>query len=576
MGLKFEDLVIGEWYTFRISEWEDDHTQEGILIVKTMSVGNRKPYLYLANTSSILYELTFVNKDFRSTVYHVNDWGNIEINVRPAEAVVKLTPKTEDSYGPEFVTIAGSHRFRDLIKRYAEEYTKQGYGVLVPPCYYISSDEYDDELKEKLIAAHARMITKSQVLLVVNPGGYIGKTTRDAIMYAHDHKKEVRYTNIRCRPEDMKIGRVYRFRVDTTLAKDNPALSSWQTLRLANIKQFEYGGNIMLDVSFEGNSGFVVSYAAWNVRVECYLDEYTEMLWDKQHPVSETKSPNQETLCDVESELKVGERYCYRILCGSSWTRWFVGQLKEIYITTNDNEHHYYLKFNEVTDLPQDCDNHESISAEYCISEDDWHHAFQIYHIDGGTHLPEDDDDAARSEKEASVETVPGITPAPQQAPSNTVCSEEIWYNACKCREGDFYTMTIPIAYRDGQIVKSDALKILFEDFDPGFKDRVRKQDVDSQVVSPFGDGRILGNIVGMINQSFNDYNALIVSFTDKEAYQYAMHLMETYSLAMCPVYFTNSSNVPIDVFTTPKSSKMGFSLTAFAINREEDNSVGS
>lgn len=92
------------------------------------------------------------------------------------------------------ITFCGSSRFRDLFHQLASEYTKMGWIVLMPHCYYTNEERPD--LKDLLIDIHRDMIEMSDAILVVNKGGYVGDSTKEEIKWAEALHKEIKYFEV--------------------------------------------------------------------------------------------------------------------------------------------------------------------------------------------------------------------------------------------------------------------------------------------------------------------------------------------------------------------------------------------
>lgn len=60
--------------------------------------------------------------------------------------------------------------------------------------YQTTDDQITDEQKTALGALHLAKIDLADRVVVVNPGGYIGESTRREIRYAHRTGKPVEYT----------------------------------------------------------------------------------------------------------------------------------------------------------------------------------------------------------------------------------------------------------------------------------------------------------------------------------------------------------------------------------------------
>jgi alkyl sulfatase BDS1-like metallo-beta-lactamase superfamily hydrolase len=91
----------------------------------------------------------------------------------------------------KIITFCGSTRFHELFHELAEEYTKMGWIVLMPHCYYTNGERPD--LKDLLVDIHRDMITMSDAVLIVNKDGYIGESTAEEIKFAKALNKEIKY-----------------------------------------------------------------------------------------------------------------------------------------------------------------------------------------------------------------------------------------------------------------------------------------------------------------------------------------------------------------------------------------------
>ena len=94
-------------------------------------------------------------------------------------------------YKRKIITLCGSTRFKDIFHKVAGEYTLMGYIVLMPHCYYENNARPD--LKDVLVDVHRDMIEMSDEILVVNPDGYIGESTREEIKWAQALGKVIKY-----------------------------------------------------------------------------------------------------------------------------------------------------------------------------------------------------------------------------------------------------------------------------------------------------------------------------------------------------------------------------------------------
>jgi len=102
---------------------------------------------------------------------------------------------------PAVVCLCGSTRFSEAFQRANLEETLAGRIVLTIGCdrrsdndlFSTMSDEEKEQVKTRLDELHKRKIDLADEILVLNVGGYIGKSTRGEIDYAAEHDKRIRY-----------------------------------------------------------------------------------------------------------------------------------------------------------------------------------------------------------------------------------------------------------------------------------------------------------------------------------------------------------------------------------------------
>lgn len=106
-----------------------------------------------------------------------------------------LNPHTHDLDGgePPVVTICGSTRFRAEIAAANRELTLAGRIVLAPGVFAHDGDQITEEQKTALDDLHLAKIRMSDAVHIVNPGGYIGESTRREIAYARHLCKPMTY-----------------------------------------------------------------------------------------------------------------------------------------------------------------------------------------------------------------------------------------------------------------------------------------------------------------------------------------------------------------------------------------------
>ncbi|REF29387.1 MULTISPECIES: hypothetical protein [Dermacoccaceae] len=92
---------------------------------------------------------------------------------------------------PEIVCLCGSARFASEMRAASRDLSLRGAIVLAP----VEMDEVPGpEQKDLLDALHRHKIDLADRVLIVNPGGYVGESTRDEIAYAEAAGKLVSYT----------------------------------------------------------------------------------------------------------------------------------------------------------------------------------------------------------------------------------------------------------------------------------------------------------------------------------------------------------------------------------------------
>jgi dienelactone hydrolase len=106
-----------------------------------------------------------------------------------------LNPHTHnlDDAPGHVVTICGSTRFRAEMTEANRRLTLGGYIVLAPGVFAHDGDEMTDAQKVALDRLHLSKIDMAGWVYVVNPGGYIGESTRREIEYAASIDKPVQY-----------------------------------------------------------------------------------------------------------------------------------------------------------------------------------------------------------------------------------------------------------------------------------------------------------------------------------------------------------------------------------------------
>ena len=100
--------------------------------------------------------------------------------------------------GIKIITLCGSTRFVDTFNEWRKRLTLEGKIVLSIEIVTSQSRQDDPQhnnhtMKTMLDELHLRKIDLSDEVLVLNVGGYIGKSTRNEINYAQKTGKIIKY-----------------------------------------------------------------------------------------------------------------------------------------------------------------------------------------------------------------------------------------------------------------------------------------------------------------------------------------------------------------------------------------------
>lgn len=93
----------------------------------------------------------------------------------------------------KIITLCGSTRFKSLFEQINKDLTLQGNIVISVGCFSHSGDVITDEQKIMLDELHKRKIDMADEIFVINPEGYIGKSTSSEIEYAARQGKTICY-----------------------------------------------------------------------------------------------------------------------------------------------------------------------------------------------------------------------------------------------------------------------------------------------------------------------------------------------------------------------------------------------
>lgn len=93
------------------------------------------------------------------------------------------------------ITLCGSTRFKEQFLEAQKRLTLEGNIVISVGLFGHSGDEevWTPGTKEMLDNMHKHKIDMADAIYVINPGGYIGESTRSEIEYAKANGKKVLY-----------------------------------------------------------------------------------------------------------------------------------------------------------------------------------------------------------------------------------------------------------------------------------------------------------------------------------------------------------------------------------------------
>lgn len=92
------------------------------------------------------------------------------------------------------ITLCGSSRFKKEFEDVNRWLTIQGNVVFSLGVFGHSEGiTFDDNTKQILDDIHRHKIDMSDEIFVINPGHYIGESTKEEIRYAEENQKRVRY-----------------------------------------------------------------------------------------------------------------------------------------------------------------------------------------------------------------------------------------------------------------------------------------------------------------------------------------------------------------------------------------------
>lgn len=123
----------------------------------------------------------------------------LETAHRQVDRSIRRLQQVQDPRSPRVVCICGSMRFQFAMVEASIDESLAGRIVLLPlvnmknPDARWESEEQAERIKRDLDRLHFAKIDRADEVLVVNPGGYIGESTKREIAYAEELGIPVRY-----------------------------------------------------------------------------------------------------------------------------------------------------------------------------------------------------------------------------------------------------------------------------------------------------------------------------------------------------------------------------------------------
>ncbi len=179
LKLKMSDII----YVVNRSKWVDDWNLINIKCAKEMG----KAIIYSYEDPDRLFQHT-VPVELKSMTDWMKTFG------------MKKVEKNDTVPNPErleIVTLCGSRKFVNEMNLISNFMTLQGKIVLKPAIFDFEKftvDLFDNETHNKLDKIHRAKMDMSDLIYVVNVGGYIGENTREEIEYAKSKGMKISYT----------------------------------------------------------------------------------------------------------------------------------------------------------------------------------------------------------------------------------------------------------------------------------------------------------------------------------------------------------------------------------------------
>lgn len=94
----------------------------------------------------------------------------------------------------KIITVCGSIKFKNEMKKYQDEMHAKGYWVLLPENMDIDIQKVDKRVKMEMDKLHLSKIDCADYVVIFNKDNYIGESTEKELEYAIDKKKKILLT----------------------------------------------------------------------------------------------------------------------------------------------------------------------------------------------------------------------------------------------------------------------------------------------------------------------------------------------------------------------------------------------
>lgn len=109
-----------------------------------------------------------------------------------------LPEEKEEKKGGKIICYCGSLRFKEQFQEMELRSLNEGNIALLPCCMFVDIERKFGKVgyKEKADEIHKRKIDLADEVYIINPGGYVGESTRNEIEYAQSKGKRIKYYSV--------------------------------------------------------------------------------------------------------------------------------------------------------------------------------------------------------------------------------------------------------------------------------------------------------------------------------------------------------------------------------------------